>query len=190
LEGILQFTLKDRSPSTLEEAQDFAYQIERNLDFEDYIHEVNLSHNHNPWKSSDEDIIETEPKLPEILEVKLMPPKRKWSSSHTNVQDVPLWEPPMEVEPFQEFFPHKNKEIEASLSQKYEHDLLEEVPLFVHQVDNLRSNYGEVAPFYVTLQVNNSLLHNCVFHPNATTNICYPRFLGITRRSCLEAHRS
>jgi hypothetical protein len=26
--------------------------------------------------------------------------KRKWSTSHTNVQDVPLWEPPMEVEPF------------------------------------------------------------------------------------------
>jgi hypothetical protein len=26
-------------------------------------------------------------------------------------------------------------------------------------------------PFYVTLQVNNSLLHNYVLHPNATTNI-------------------
>jgi hypothetical protein len=37
LEGILQFTLKDRSPATLEEAQDLAFQIERNLEFEDYI---------------------------------------------------------------------------------------------------------------------------------------------------------
>jgi hypothetical protein len=88
LEGVLQFTLKDRSPSTLEEAQDFAYQIERNLEFEDYIHQVNLSHNNNPWESSDEDITETEPKLPEILEVKLMPPKRKWSTTFSNVNDV------------------------------------------------------------------------------------------------------
>jgi hypothetical protein len=88
LEGILQFTLKDRSPSTLEEAQDFAYQIERNLDFEDYIYQVNLSHINNPWESSDEDITETEPKLPEILEVKLMPPKRKWSTAFSNMKDV------------------------------------------------------------------------------------------------------
>ena len=97
--------------------------------------------------------------------------KRKWSTSHTNVQDVPLWEPPTEIEPFQDIFPHKNGEIEASLPPTYEHDHLEEVPLFVHQVGNIESNYGEVTPFYVTLQVNDSLLHNCVFHPNATTNI-------------------
>jgi len=147
----LQFTLKERSPSTLEEAYDFTYQIERNLEFEDYIYKVNLSHNNNPWESSDEDITETELKLSEILEVKPIPPKRKWSSSHANVQDVPLWEPPMEVEPFQDIFPHKNGEIEASLPPTYEHDHLEEVPLFVHQVDNLRSKYGEVTPFYVTL---------------------------------------
>jgi hypothetical protein len=77
LEGILQFTLKDRSPSTLEEAQDLAYQIEKNLEFEDYIHQVNLSQNNNPWESSDEDITENEPRLPEILELKPMPLKRK-----------------------------------------------------------------------------------------------------------------
>jgi hypothetical protein len=88
LEGILLFTLKDRSPSTLEEAQDFAYQIERNLEFEDYIYQVNLSHNNNPWEYSDEDITETEPKLPEILEVKLMPPERKWSTTFSNTRDV------------------------------------------------------------------------------------------------------
>jgi hypothetical protein len=171
LEGILQFTLKDRSPSTLEEAQDFAYQIEKNLEFEDYIHQVNLLHDNNPWGSSDENITETEPNLPEILEVKPMVLKRKWSTSHTNVQDVPLWEPPTEVEPFQDVFSHKNGEIEASLPQIYEDDILEEVPLFVHQVENVGSKYGEVTPFYVTLQVNDSLLHNCIFHPNATTNI-------------------
>jgi hypothetical protein len=87
LEGVLQFTLEDRSPSTLEEAQDFPCQIERNLEFEDYIHQVNLSHNNNPWDSSDEDITETEPKLPEILEVKLMPPKRKWSTTFSNINN-------------------------------------------------------------------------------------------------------
>jgi hypothetical protein len=40
LEGVLQFTLKDRSPSTLEEAQDFACRIEQNLEFEDYIKSI------------------------------------------------------------------------------------------------------------------------------------------------------
>jgi hypothetical protein len=83
LEGMLQFTLKDWSPSTLEEAQDLAYQIERNLKFKEYIYQVNLSHSDNTWEFSDKGITETEPKFPEILEVKLMPPKRKWSSSHT-----------------------------------------------------------------------------------------------------------
>jgi hypothetical protein len=88
LEGVLQFTLKDRSLSTLEEAQDSACQIERNLEFEEYIYQVNLSHNNNSWESSDEDITETEPKLPRILEVKLMPPKRKWSTAFSDINDV------------------------------------------------------------------------------------------------------
>jgi hypothetical protein len=88
LEGVLQFTLKDRSPSTLEEAQDFACQIEKNLEFKDYIHKVNLSYNNDPWKSSDQDIIEAEPKFPEILEVKRMPPKRKWSTTFSNINNV------------------------------------------------------------------------------------------------------
>jgi hypothetical protein len=89
LEGVLQFTLKDRSPSTLEEAQDFAYQIERNLELEEYIYQVNLSRNNSPWESSDEDITETEPKLPDILEVKLMPPKRKWNTAFSDIKNVP-----------------------------------------------------------------------------------------------------
>jgi hypothetical protein len=42
LEGTLQFTIKDCSPATLEEAQDPAFQIERNLEFEDYIHQRDL----------------------------------------------------------------------------------------------------------------------------------------------------
>jgi hypothetical protein len=67
LEGVLQFTLKDRSPSTLEEAQDFVCQIEKNLEFEDYIHQVNLSHNNDARESSDEDVTKAELKFPEIL---------------------------------------------------------------------------------------------------------------------------
>jgi hypothetical protein len=88
LEGVLQFTLKDRSPSTLEEAQDFACQIEKNLEFEDYIHQVNLSHNNDPRESSDEDVTKAELKFPEILEVKLMPPKRKWNAAFSNTSNV------------------------------------------------------------------------------------------------------
>jgi hypothetical protein len=86
LEGVLQFTLKGRSPSTLKEAQYFSYQIERNFEFEEYIYQVNLSYNKNSWKYSDEDIMDTEPKLPKILEVELMPPKRKWSTTSSGVR--------------------------------------------------------------------------------------------------------
>jgi hypothetical protein len=54
--------------------------------------------------------------------------KRKWSTSHINVDDVPLLEPPTEVENIQDLFPH-SEEIEASLPQIYKDDLFEEAPL-------------------------------------------------------------
>jgi hypothetical protein len=88
LEGMLQFTLKDRSPSTLEEAQDLASRIEQKLEFEDYINQVNLLHNNDPKESSNEDVLEAEPKPLEILEVRLMPPKRKWSTAFSKTNDV------------------------------------------------------------------------------------------------------
>jgi len=104
--------------------------------------------------------------------------KRKWSTYHTNARDVSPLEPPTEVEPFQDnFLPHMNEEIEASLPQIYKDDLLEDVFPFVHQVENVELKYGEVTPFYVTLQVNDSLIHNCIFHPNATTNIMTEEFM-------------
>jgi hypothetical protein len=87
LEGVLQFTLKDRSPLTLEEAQNFACQIEQNLEFEDYINQVNLLHNNDPKESSNEDVPEAEPKSLEI-EVRLMPPKRKWNIAFSNTNNV------------------------------------------------------------------------------------------------------
>jgi hypothetical protein len=88
LEGVLQFTLKDRSPSTLEEAQDLASRIEQKLEFEDYINQDNLSHNNDPKESSNEDVPEAEPKPLEILEVRLMPPKRKWSTTFSKTNNV------------------------------------------------------------------------------------------------------
>jgi hypothetical protein len=88
LEGMLQFTLKDRSPSTLEEAQDLASRIEQKLESEDYINQANLLHNNDPKESSNEDVPEAEPKPLEILEVRLMPPKRKWSIAFSKTNDV------------------------------------------------------------------------------------------------------
>jgi hypothetical protein len=75
------------------------------------------------------------------------------------------------------FGTHKNEEIEFSLLQIYEDDILEEKPPFVYQVGSMGPKYGETAPFYVTLQVNDSLLHNCVFHPDAPTNIMTKRVM-------------
>jgi hypothetical protein len=88
LEGMLQFTLKDRSPSTLEEAQDLASRIEQKLEFEDYINQVNPSHSNDPKESSNEDVLEAGPKPLEVLEVRLMPPKRKWSTAFSNTKNV------------------------------------------------------------------------------------------------------
>jgi hypothetical protein len=42
LEGTLQFTLNDRSPTSLERAQEVACQIEENLRFNNSIHQINL----------------------------------------------------------------------------------------------------------------------------------------------------
>jgi hypothetical protein len=67
LGGLLQSTLKDRSPSTLEEAQDLAYKIEKNIKFEDYICQVNLSCNNDLWDTSDALVVE--PETPKVFEV-------------------------------------------------------------------------------------------------------------------------
>ena len=37
--------------------------------------------------------------------------------------------------------------------------------------------YGEPAPFYVTLQINDFLLHNCVFDPDTPRNIMTKRVM-------------
>jgi hypothetical protein len=115
LEGLLQFTLKDRSPSTLEEAQDLAYQIDRNLEFEEYICQINLSCSDDLWDTGD--ALVAEPEAPRIFEVEFTPPKRKWSFSHTDAQNTSFQETPIEVEPFQD----KEEEVKTSSSQTFEH---------------------------------------------------------------------
>jgi hypothetical protein len=104
--------------------------------------------------------LETEP--PRILQVELAPTKRKWSLSHesnTPSQELPLVKGPTE------------NEIEIFSPEIIEHDPPEDFPLFIHQVGHPFSKNGEFKPFYVTLQVKDSLLRNFLLHPNATTNI-------------------
>jgi len=39
------------------------------------------------------------------------------------------------------------------------------------------TKYSDLAPFYVTLQINDSLLHNCVFDPDSPRNIMTERVM-------------
>jgi hypothetical protein len=160
LEGTLQFNVKDRSPTILEEAQDLAFQIERNLDFEDYIHQRDLSQNCELWDLCNEPIVEPEP--PRILQVELAPTKRKWSLSHESI--IPSQEPPLKKT-------HPEDEVEVTLPENVEQNPLEDFSLFIHQVGHPVSKVCELTPFYVTLQVKDSLLRNCFLHPSATTNM-------------------
>jgi hypothetical protein len=77
LEETLQFEVKDRSPTTLEEAQDMAFQIERNLDFDDYIEQRNM----NCELSDPGNETMTEPETPSVLQIEPALAKRKWSLS-------------------------------------------------------------------------------------------------------------
>jgi hypothetical protein len=113
LEETLQFNVKDRSPTTLEEAQDMAFQIERNLDFDDYIEQRNL--NCELWDPGNEPMAEPEP--PSILQVELAPAKRKWSLSHKS--DIPSQEPPLKkAHPEDKDWDASHKNLEPSLPSR------------------------------------------------------------------------
>jgi hypothetical protein len=88
LEGTLQFTLKDRLPTSLEEAQDVACQIEENLKFNDSIHQVNFLNNDDIWELNKESMGGLEHDLPEILEVENNTFPRKWSTGFSNMKDA------------------------------------------------------------------------------------------------------
>jgi hypothetical protein len=87
-------------------------------------------------------------------------------------------ESPEDMEPTQDMFvTPKDEDVEYSLPQIYEDDSLEEESPSVYQVGSMGTKYGETTPFYVTLQENDSLLHNCVFDPNYPSNIMTERVM-------------
>jgi hypothetical protein len=83
LEGDLHFKVKDQSPTTLEEAQELAFEVERKLEFEESIM------NFEAWDPGDEPMLE--PEDPSILQVELPHTKRKWSllQDDTSSQEPP-----------------------------------------------------------------------------------------------------
>jgi hypothetical protein len=65
----------------------------------------------------------------------------------------------------------KEGDIEFLPSQITEEDDLEEDSPIVFHVGSIGTKYGEPTPFYITLQINDFLLHNLIFDPDAPRNI-------------------
>jgi hypothetical protein len=87
-------------------------------------------------------------------------------------------EPLEDLKPTQDTFRNPEVEyIEYSLSQIDEEDNFEEDFPVIYQVGNMGTKYGEPAPFYVTLQINDFLLHNCVSDPDTPRNIMTERVM-------------
>jgi hypothetical protein len=120
--------------------------------------------------------------LPEILEVENNTFPRKWSTCFSNMKDASLFsklnEPPKDLKPPQDTFGDLEVgDIEHSPSQINEEDDCEEEFTVVYHVGSMGTKYGEPAPFYVTLQINDFLLHNCVFDPYTPRNIMTERVM-------------
>jgi hypothetical protein len=142
LEGTLQFTLQDRSPTSLEMAQEVACEIEENLRFNDSIHRINLLNDNDISEPNDERMVELKHNLPEILEVEYSAYPRKWSTGFSNMKDASLLsqqnEPPEDLKPTQDTFRNLEAyDIGYSLSQIDEEDNFEEEFPVVHQVGNM-----------------------------------------------------
>jgi ribonuclease HI len=134
------------------------------------------------WEPNEESMVELKHNLPEILEVEYSTFPRKWSTGFSNMKDASLFsqqnEPPEDLKPTQDTFRNLEVEdIEYSPSQIDEEDNFEEEFPVVYQVGNMGTKYGEPAPFYVTLQINDFLLHNCVFDPDTPRNIMTERVM-------------
>jgi hypothetical protein len=152
LEETLQFEVKQRSPTTLEEAQELAFEIERKLDFEEFLM------NCESWDPGDKPMLE--PEGPSILQIELPHTKRKWSLSQ---DDVSPQEPPL-----------KRTHPEDEVCGTYEElgtNQVQDFSLFINQVGDPTPKKHNFRPFFVTLQVNGLLLHNCLLHPGAKANI-------------------
>jgi ribonuclease HI/transposase InsO family protein len=156
LEGTLHFRVKDRSPATLEEAQELAFEVERSLDFDEFIEERNMYS--EPWDPDDEPI--PEPENPSVLQVELAPAKRKWSLSRDNTSSQ---EPPPKKT-------HPEDEVRGTC-EELDPNQVQDFSLFINQVGDPTPKKHDFRPFYVTLRVNGLLLHNCLLHPGAKANI-------------------
>jgi hypothetical protein len=152
----LQFRVKDRSPTTLEEAQELAFEFERSLDFNDFIEERNM--NCEPWDLGDEPMPELE--NPSVLQVELAPTKRKWSLSQNNTSSQ---EPPLKKT-------HPEDEV-CDTSKGLDPNHVQDFSLFINQVGDPTPKSRDFKPFYVSLRVNDLLLHSCLLHPGAKANI-------------------
>jgi hypothetical protein len=115
----LQFRIKDKSPTTLEEAQELAFEIERNLDFEEFVEERIM--NCESWDPGDEPM--PEPENPSVLQVELAPTKRKWSLSQSNTSSQ---EPPLKKT-------HPEDEV-GDTSKELDPDHVQDFSLFINQV--------------------------------------------------------
>jgi hypothetical protein len=152
LEGDLHFEVKRRSPATLEKAQELAFELERKLDFEESVMNIEA------WGPVNEPVLE--PEEPKILQVQLPHTKRKWSLLQDDA--FPQEPPPKKTQPEDEV--HETHE-ELNLNQ------VPDLSLFINQVGDPAPSKRDFRPFYVTLQVNGLLLHNCLLHPGAKANI-------------------
>jgi hypothetical protein len=134
------------------------------------------------WELNKESMGGLEHDLPEILEVENNTFPRKWSTSFSNMKDDSLFsqqnEPPGDLKPPQDIFGDLELgDIEYSLSQINKEDDCEEEFLVVYHVGSMGTKYGEPTPFYITLQINDFLLHNCVFDPDNPRNIMAERVM-------------
>jgi hypothetical protein len=156
LEGNLQLRIKDKSPTTLEEAQELAFEIERKLDFEEFVEERIM--NCESWDPGDEPM--PEPEDPSVLQIELAHTKRKWSLFQDNTSSQ---EPPLKKT-------HPEDEV-CGTSEELDPDHVQDFSLFINQVGDPTPKSCDFKPFYVTLRVNDLLLHNCLLHPGAKANI-------------------
>ena len=135
---------------------------------------------------------EEEHDFPEILEVNdeiklAIPPKRTgtWKNGFSNMKDALTFSKQHEphedlgsTEFFFEDWEGEKYDIECSLSKITKEYELEEDSLIIFHVGSIGRRYGEPTHFYVTVQINNFLLHNCVFDLDASRNIVTQRFMN------------
>jgi ribonuclease HI len=152
LEGDLHYRVKDRSPTTLEGAQDLAFEVERKLEIEESVM------NCEAWDPVDKPMPETEE--PSILHVGLPHAKRKWSFLQ---DDAPSQQPPPKKAQSNDQIPEAHEEPDPNQVQDFS--------LVINQVGDPIPRKDDFKPFYVTLRVNGLLLQNCLLHPGAKANI-------------------